>query len=137
MAGSLSNYAENELADHLMSITAFTMPANVYGALCTVTITDAMTGATITEANYTGYAREEILAASLNAALNGVIDNSADIVWDDATAGSSTVLGVAIVDNSGIGAGNMLCYSDVASHVIDASNTPATIPAGDLVITFT
>jgi hypothetical protein len=47
------------------------------------------------------------------------------------------VIGVAIVDNSTTGAGNMLAYSDVTSHVIDASNTPATIPAGSLDVTFT
>jgi hypothetical protein len=137
MAGSLSDYAENALADHLMSKTAFTMPANVYAALCTVTITDSMTGATITEANYTGYARKEILATDLAAASGGLSTNSADITFANATAGSSTVIGVAIVDNSTTGAGNMLAYSDVTSHVIDASNTPATIPAGSLDVTFT
>ena len=137
MAGSLSDYAENALLDHLLSKTAFTMPANVYLALCTVTITDGMTGATITEADYTGYARKEILATDLNAASGGVVTNSADIVFAACTAGSSTVIGVAIVDNSTTGAGNMLAYSDVTSKVVDTTSTPATIAAGALSLTLT
>lgn len=135
MAGSLSNYAENAILDHLLSKTAFTMPANIYAALCTVTITDSMTGSTITEANYTGYARKEILASDLNAASGGVVTNSADIVFDACTAGSSTVVGVAIVDATS--GGNMLCYSDVTSKVIDTTATPPTIAAGALSITLT
>lgn len=135
MAGSLSDYAENKLADHLMGKTSFTMPAAVYAALCTVTITDSMTGSTITEATYTGYARKAIAASDLNASSGGVVTNANDIVFAACTAGSSTVVGVAIVDASS--AGNMLCYSDVTSHVVDTSNTPATIPAGSLSITLT
>lgn len=137
MAGSLSDYSENKLLDHLLSQTAFTMPANVYAALCTVTITDSMTGATITEATYTGYARKEILATDINAASGGVVTNANDITFAACTAGSSTIVGVAIVDSATTGAGNMLCYSDVTSHVIDTSNTPPTIPAGSLSVTLT
>lgn len=137
MAGSLSDFAENSLLDHVLSKTAYTMPANIYAALTTVTPTDSMTGATITEATYTGYARKEILATDLNAASGGVVTNSADITFAACTAGSSTVVGVAIVDSSGTGTGNMLAWSDVTSHVVDASNTPATIPAGSLSITLT
>lgn len=135
MAGSLSAYSENALLDHLLSKTAFTMPANIYAALCTVTITNGMTGATITEANYTGYARKEILASDLNAASGGVVTNSADIVFDACTAGSSTVVGVAIVDATSNG--NMLAFSDVTSKVVDTTSTPATITAGALSLTLT
>ena len=137
MAGSLSNYAEDKLNDHILSITSLTMPANIYMALCTVTVTDAMTGATITEATYTGYARIEVLAASLNASSGGVVTNSADITFAACSGSTSTVIGVAILDSVTIGAGNMLMYSDVTSHVVDASNTPATVPSGSLSITLT
>jgi hypothetical protein len=137
MAGSLSNYGEDKLLDHVLSITSLTMPANIYAALTTVTITDSMTGATITEATYTGYARIEVLAASLNASSGGVVTNSADIVFAACSGSTSTVIGVAICDSVTTGAGNMLMYSDVTSHVVDSSNTPATIPAGSLSITLT
>lgn len=137
MAGSLSDYAENALLEHLLSKTAFTMPANIYAALVTVTPTDSMTGATITECTYTGYARKEILATDLNAASGGVITNANDIVFADCTAGSSTVVGVVIVDSATTGAGNALAWSDLTSHVIDVGNTPPTIDAGALSITLT
>lgn len=135
MAGSLSNYAEDMLLDHLLSKTAFTMPANVYLALCTVTITDSMTGATITEANYTGYARKELLASDIPASSGGSVSNTTAVTFPACTAGSSTIVGVALLDSGTIGAGNMLCYSDVTSHVIDASNTPPTFAIGALVWT--
>lgn len=135
MAGSLSDYSENKLADHLMGKTSFTMPATVYAALCTVTITDSMTGTTITEATYTGYARKQIAAGDLNASAAGVVTNANAITFAACTAGTSTVIGVAICD--ALTVGNMLCYSDVTSHVIDVSNTPATIAIGALSITLT
>ena len=135
MAGSLSDYAESKLLDHLMGKTSFTMPSTVYAALCTVTITDSMTGSTITEATYTGYSRKAIAASDLNAASGGVMTNANDIVFAACTAGTSTVIGVAIVDASS--AGNLLAYSDVTSKVVDTTSTPATIAAGALSITLT
>jgi hypothetical protein len=133
----MSDYAESALLNHLMGKTSFTMPSAVYAALCTVVPTDSMTGSTITEASYSGYARKAIAASDLNAASGGVMTNANDITFAPCTAGSSTVVGVAIVDSSGTGTGNMLAWSDVTSHVVDASNTPATIPAGSLSITLT
>lgn len=137
MAGSMSDYAENKLLDHLLGKTSFTMPANVYAALCTTVPTDASTGATLVEATYTGYARKQIAAGDLNAASAGVVTNANPITFAACTAGSSTVVGVAIVDNATTGAGNVLAWSDVTSHVIDTSNTPATIAAGALSLTLT
>ena len=135
MAGSLSDYSENALANHLSGKSAFTMPASVYAALCTTTITDSMTGSTITEATYTGYSRKQVAAADLNSASGGVVTNANDIVFAACTAGSSTIVGIAYCDAAS--GGNMLWFSDVASHVIDTSNTPATIPAGSLSLTMT
>lgn len=135
MAGSISDYAENKLIDHLMGKTSFTMPSTVYAALCTTTPTDASTGSTIVEATYTGYARKQIAGADLNAAAAGVMTNLNAIVFAACTAGTSTVVGVAICD--ALTVGNMLAWSDVTSHVIDTSNTPATIAAGALSITLT
>jgi hypothetical protein len=135
MAGSFSDYAENKLLDHVDGKASFTMPATLYAALCTVTITDAMTGSTITEANYTGYARKQVAAADLNASSGGSVTNANAVTFADCTAGTSTVVGVAFLD--ALTLGNMLFYSDVTSHVIDTGNTPATIPASSLTITLT
>lgn len=133
MAGSKSDYLENKDLDHNLGKTSFTMPASVYLALCTVAPTDSSTGSTITEATYTGYARKQVLAASLNAASGGSSTNSADIVFADCTAGSSTIVGWSLCDAST--AGNSLYWGTVTSKTIDTSDTPATVKASALTIT--
>lgn len=130
---SKSDYLENKVLDHCLGDGSFTMPAAVYLALCTVVPTDASTGATITEANYTGYARKQIAASDLSAAASGSKTNSAAITFADCTAGSSTVVGFAIVDASTNG--NILYWGTVTSKTIDTSNTPATVAIGALVVT--
>ena len=130
---SKSDYLENKVLDHNLGDGAFTMPAAIYLALCTVVPTDASTGSTITEANYTGYARKQITAADLAAASGGSKTNSAAIEFAACTAGSSTIIGFAIVD--ALTLGNILYWGTVTSKVIDTSNTPATVNAGDLVVT--
>jgi len=130
---SKSDYLENKVLDHCLGDGSFTMPAAVYLALCTVVPTDASTGATITEANYTGYARKEIAAAALSAASSGSKTSSSAITFADCTAGSSTVVGFAIVDASTNG--NILYWGTVTSKTIDTSKTPATVAIGGLVIT--
>jgi hypothetical protein len=129
---SKSDYLENKILDHVLSITSFTMPANVYLALCTAVPTDASTGSTITEANYTGYARKEILVTDLNAAASGVITNLLAIAFAACTAGASTIIGFAICDAST--AGNVLYWGTTTSKVIDTSNTPATVAISALSI---
>lgn len=136
MAGSMSDYMENKVIDHCMGKTSFTMPATVAIALCTTCPTDASTGATIVEANYTTYARKTLTPASdLNAAASGSMTNALDITFAACTSGSSTILGIATCDSATIGAGNMLYWSDVTSKLIDVSNTPPVIKAGSLTIT--
>lgn len=135
MAGSFSDYLELKVLDHVLGKTSFTMPATVAAALCTVTITDAMTGATITEATYTGYARKAIAASDLNAASSGSSTNANAITFANCTASSSTIIGVAVVDNTTTGAGNLLAYSDVTSKTVDVNNTPATLAASALTVT--
>lgn len=117
----------------MLSDGAFTEPANIYMALCTAIPTDASTGSSITEANYTGYARKEILATDLSAASGGSKTNSAAITFAACTAGSSTITGFAIVDASS--AGNIIYWGTTTSKVIDTSNTPPTIAIGGLVVT--
>ena len=132
--GSFSNAAENLILDHALGKTSWTMPANVYLALCTVLPTDADTGATLTEANYTGYARKAVAAADLNAASGGSISNGNAITFAACTAGSSTIVGWALVTSSS-GAGTIIAWGSMTSKLIDTSNTPPTVNAGALVVT--
>ncbi len=130
---SKSDYLENKVLDHCLGKVSFTMPAAVYLALTTVVPTDASTGSTLTEATYTGYARKKVAAADLNAAASGQTTNANAITFAACTAGSSTIIGFALVDASTNG--NVLYWGTVTSKVIDTSNTPATVNAAALVVT--
>jgi hypothetical protein len=132
---SKSDYLELKVLDHCLSDGAFTMPTNIYLALCTAVPTDASTGATLTEATYTGYARIIINAADLSAAAAGSKTNSNAITFAGCSGGTSTVIGFAICDLITTGGGNILYWGTVTSKVIDTSNTPATVAIGALVVT--
>lgn len=131
---SKSDYLENKILDHNLGDGAYTSPT-AYVALTTATPTDASTGASITEANYTGYARLIINASDMSAAASGSKTNSAALTFAACTAGSSTIIGFDIADNATTAAGNSLYWGTVTSKVIDTSNTPPTIAIGALVIT--
>ena len=73
--GSYSDYLENKVLDHVTGKNSFTMPASVYLALVTAAPTDSSTGATLTEASYTGYARKQVAASDLSSASAGEIHN--------------------------------------------------------------
>jgi hypothetical protein len=132
---SKSDYLENKVLDHMLGKTGLTFASGAcYIALCTVVPTDASTGATITEANYTTYARKQVAAADWNAAASGQSTNSALQTMAACTAGSSTIIGLALLDAGTIGAGNILYWTTVTSKTIDTSNTPPTIAIGGLVV---
>lgn len=132
---SFSDYLENKVLDHVLGKTSFTMPSTVALALLTVTPTDASTGATVTEAGYTGYARKAVAASDLNAAASGSSSNLNAITFNACTASSSTVIAWALLDSSSTGAGNILVWGTATSTVISTTQTPATVAAGGLVVT--
>lgn len=136
MSDNKSDYLENKILNFLFKGTGspWTAPATVAVALCRSPVLDADDGSTIVEANYTGYARKVIAPADMNAASGGAISNANAITFDACTAGSSTIVAIAICDSSTIGAGNVLYYGTVTSKVIDTSNTPATIAVSGLTV---
>ena len=110
---SKSDYAELKVLDHMFNDGTFTAVA-VYLALCTVIPTDASTGATITEANYTTYARVAIVAADMSAAAAGSKTTTVAQTFPAVTAGDDTIVGFVIVDSATI-AGARIAVSVVAS----------------------
>lgn len=131
---SLSDYLENKVLDHILGKTSFTMPATVALALCTTAPTDASTGATIVEANYTGYARKAVAGSDLNAAASGQTTSANVLTFAACTASTSTIIAWALCDSASTGAGNMLVWGTATSTVISTTQTPATIAAGGLVV---
>lgn len=128
---SFSDYLELKVLDHVFGDGSYTSPT-AYLSLLTVIPTDASTGATITEANYTTFARLIINASDMSAAAAGAKTNSAAFTFAACTAGNSTIVGFGILDSITLGAGNMLMWGTVTSKVIDTSNTPPTIAIGAL-----
>lgn len=131
MAG-FSDAAENEILDSVFGdhATINLWAAPVYVALCTVVPTDSMTGSTITEANYTGYARKSISAADMGAAAAGTKSNTVQQQFAACTAGSSTIIGWGTCSAST--AGTLILLGSVTSTVISTTQTPATLAVGAL-----
>lgn len=131
MAG-FSDAAEIDVLDSVFgdhaSINLYAAP--VYIALTTVAVTESMTGSTITEANYTGYARKALAAADMGAAAAGAKANTAQQQFAACTAGSSTVIGWATC--TAASAGGVIVFGTCTSTVISTTQTPATVAVGAL-----
>jgi hypothetical protein len=134
MAGSLSDYAENKLLDHVLN-AAYAHAATVYLALCTADPTDAGTGAACNEvADANGYTRKAITFT--DAAARAIAQTGA-VTFDAVSgAGYGPVTHWAVLDNGTHGAGNMLAYGDFAvAKSMVAGNTPS-VASGQVTITF-
>lgn len=124
MAGSLSNYAENKVLDHVLGTTTFTKPTT-YVALYTTAPTDSSAGTEVTGGSY---AR---IAGAWDAASGGASSNSGNLDFTGMPA--CTVVAVGILDNST--GGNLLIYGTLTSNkTLDAGDT-LRIATGDLDIT--
>lgn len=125
--GSLSDYAELELLDHVFN-AAYSPVATLYLALATATITDSDTGATITEVpDSNNYARATIAFGS---AASRIITQSGAVTFNQASGAWGTVTDWAILDSNTHGAGNMLAYGAFASgKSIVSGNTPSVADA--------
>lgn len=137
-AGQKSQYLKQKILDHEVGKTSFTMPATVALALTTVAPGDTSTGASITEATYTGYARLTLAGstfAAATAASPSETHNSAQQTFAACTSGSSTIIGWALCDSASTGAGNILFWGTCTSTVISTTQTPPTIAASGLSIT--
>jgi len=125
--GSLSDFSELELLDHVFS-AAYSPVATVYLALCTADPTDAGTGASMNEcANSGSYARKAI---AFGAAASRRITQSGVVTFDAATGAWGTVSHWALVDSGTYGAGNLLASGAFAvSKSIVSGNTPSVADA--------
>jgi len=113
------------------STNLFTAPT--YLALTTVAVGETDTAGSITEANYTGYARKSIAAADMSAAAAGSKTNGNALTFANCTAGSSTVIGWGVVSSSS-GAGTLIVFGTCTSTVISTTQTPPNVAAGALVV---
>ena len=124
---SISNYLENKILDATLRNVAYTSPATVYLALFTTDPTDAGTG---TEVSGGSYARK---AVTFGAASNGAVSNSADVLFDIATANWGTITHVGVYD--ALTAGNLFYHGAVTTSKTINTDDQYKMPAGDLTIT--
>lgn len=129
MAGSLSDYAELKVLDHIVGKTSFTLPT-AYVALFTAAPTDAGGG---TEVSGGSYARKATTGADWNAASAGATSNANTITFATATAAWGTVVAFALFD--ALTVGNMLGWADLTVSKAVGSGDTAQFSAGNLALT--
>jgi hypothetical protein len=131
MAGSLSDYAENKILDHIVGKTSFTMP-DAFLALYTVAPSDSSAGTEVTTAGGTLYARVDLAGADFSAASGGAITNANTITFPTAGASWGTVVAAAITDSTTEGGGNVIIWGDLAVSKAVAADDTLSFPAGSI-----
>lgn len=122
---SMSDYLENKILDHIRG-TAYTSPTNLYLALFT---SDPGENGAGTEVSGGSYARKIV---TFNAAASGSMSNSADVLFDVATANWGTISHVAVYD--ALTAGNLLFSGPLTTAKTINNTDQLKIIAGDLAI---
>lgn len=114
----MTNYLEDELLDHAIGKTSFTMPTATYVVLFTADPTEA--GSFTNEVpNSNGYARQQITAANWTASSGGATSNAAAVTFTASGNWTNPVTHMGIADSGTHGAGNLLFWDDITSTVIN------------------
>ena len=129
MPGSIANYAENKILDHVLGGPDFTRPATVYVALYTVAPSDTGGG---TEVTGGAYARAAVTNNATNwpAAANGLKSNGTVITYAQATAAWGTIVAFAVFDAAS--GGNMLVHGTLTENKVIGSGDTAQFAVGDI-----
>jgi hypothetical protein len=123
--GSLSDFAENEVLDHIFGVGAYSPPATVYIGLSTADPLD--TGAGLAEPGVGDYAREAITFA---AASSRTISQTGAVTFNEATASWGTISHYALFDQ--VSGGNMLAHGALSSSKAVASGNTPSIADGEV-----
>jgi len=124
---AMSDYLENEILDHILSVGSYTMPSAVYVGLSTGSFNDDNSGTELTGNNYSR------VAATFSAAASGTTSNSAAIEFAAATGSWGSVSHFGIFDAAS--SGNLLIHGAFTVAKTIASGDILKIPTGDLDIT--
>lgn len=131
MAGSKSDYLENQILDHVLGGGDYTRPATVYVALYTVAPTDAGGGTPVSGGSY---ARAAVTNNATNwpAASGGSKANGTAISFPAATANWGTVVAFGIFDAAS--GGNLLYWGTLSASKAVNNGETASFAPGALVI---
>lgn len=115
-----TDYLEEALLNHVLRNTAYTAPTTVYVALLTASATDE--GIQAAELSGNGYARQAAtFTAPTQVTGSGEVENSAEILFPEATTAWSEVTHFAVADANA--AGNYLYHGEL--------DAPRTAGVGD------
>jgi len=120
----MSNYLENALLNAVLRNTSYTSPTTCYVGLFTSDPTDAGSG---TECTGGAYAR---IAVTFGAPSNGVVTNSADVTFAQATTNWGTISHIGLHDN--LTSGNLLFHTILNSSKAIGTGDQFKITAGAL-----
>lgn len=129
---AMSNYLEQQIANHIFRTTGMTQVTNLHIALFTAAPNDAGGG---TELSGSAYARVQVARADAQWTFSsGTISNTNTITFPTPTANWGTVTHFGIFDAATTG--NLLFHGALtASKTVNSGDT-VTFPAGQLQITF-
>jgi len=132
--GSFADYLENKILDHVFKTASYSVPTNLYVALCKSTVQDDDTGSTLpSEVSGGSYARKG--CNTWDAAAAGAIENTQPVTFAQATADWGVVTDFAILDHSSTG--NLLAFGKLnTTKNIQSGDTPK-FATGDIDITLT
>lgn len=134
MSGSLTNFAEVELLDHVFN-AAYTPASTLYLALCTADPTDAALGNSMNEVpDAFAYQRTAI---AFDAATARAIQQTGIVTFPAASGGSwGTATHYAVVTSQTYDAGDVLATGDLSTgKLINDGNTPS-VAASEVDVTF-
>jgi hypothetical protein len=142
MANNASNYLESGILNHIFRAGSFAKPTTWLALTATVPV-ETDNGPTITEIPHTvgnGYFRVPITGDNMWSQVfqddggSGAITNLQVIQFNaNASADWGWVSGVAILDNSGDAAGNMLFYGPLTTPKLISIPDTFSIPTGNAI----
>lgn len=130
MPGTISDYLENKLLDHVLKTAKYTVPANIYVGLSTADPLDDGSG--LAEPSGKGYAR--VKCNVWDEAASRAIANTDGIVFPEATEDWGEITHFALFD--AITEGEMLAHGNLSVSEIVEARQFASFAAGDIDISF-
>ena len=126
---AMSDYLEDKLLDHILAVTPFSAPSNVYLGLSIASMGENAGG---TELSGNGYAR--VGPVAFDAASGGTTDNTAVLDFPACTGSNWGAVAYWSIWDASTG-GNMLLHGAFTSAKTIEVNDVLRVAAGDLDIT--
>lgn len=124
---AFSDYAENELLDHVLGTGSFSMPSVYVGLFTSSGGLESNTSGSWTEVSGGSYARQ---SASFDAASGGAASNDADIEFPEATASWGTITHFALMDAATNG--NVLMWAALTADKTIGSGDTFVFKSGEI-----